>query len=147
MADYPDWTLPIVILLQYAGIWLQPDWQAYLDADKNLSGGIAGGVNGWQAAVSYVVPAGKTFYGIAFSYDVPVAVPAVTSARLRDVTDNVVFGYISNNNPTAGFTGAADMPLPKPAKVPAGHTVAVECYVTVAFVPGSVEAALLGYEI
>jgi len=114
---YPDFTLPIGLLMQLIPVKLVPDWGAIEAEDLDVIGGTLAPTDTDVTLVSYTVPEGKTLLIYDWAIVVSAATTGVTGA-LYNATDMVTLGYGGGNS---GFA----TPLSKPKRVKTGKTVQV----------------------
>jgi len=110
---------------QKVGLFLQPEWAAKQDTDKNLYKSGQLDAFGAGASINYQVPGDKTLR--IQSGDCALVPLAAADAdkqahfwfTIWDYTDNIHYGNVGGN-------GGAHMDFPKPIVIPGGHTVYVQ---------------------
>lgn len=106
--------ITIDIEAQSVGVYLQPDWSALQDDDKNITGFELNKAAGSEhKIIDYTVPAGKTLY-VTLIGGAMQSPDGYVDFYLYDEDDAAILAL-------GGGAGGGCVPLTKPVKVPAGH--------------------------
>lgn len=137
--------LAISVVAQSVGVYLQPEWAAKENQDKNFYASASNQARNGSAAIEYTVPAGKTLFlcgvgggsssYLAADYDHFLYV----MLSIGDATDEEVLARF-------GGLGGLAVPLNKPLTFPAGHEVEIKIF-NYANVNCDLEVTAWGYEI
>lgn len=130
---------------QKVGVFLQPEWAAKQQTDKNLIGVGSNKGFGEAAIVQYIVAAAEGFYVCGAS--------AQINAQSSGDYDHFVYCKLEVEDTTAGTSlgvtggiGGAVIPFGKPMRVPAGNLVTGRCY-NFSSLTCSCTVVIWGYEI
>lgn len=135
----------ISVAAQSVGVYLQPEWAASQQTDKNLVVVAQAIGNGGRNYVSYTVPSGKTLMithvgGYMYAAD-------VANADKNHIMAVSIYDYTTDTRLFwAGGNGGVFANPTKAIRIPTGHTIFVEAWNFASFsaCPG---AAAGGYEI
>ena len=137
--------LTISINAQSVGVYLQPDWQAYLGKEKTLTAAGSNIATGAYSQMTYTVPAGKTLYITHFSGSC-----VANLAASRDLAQHC-YGRIKNDTTGAskvyiGGDGGFGIAFPTPIAIPAGEVFQSRIY-NAANHTLDLVAVAMGYEV
>jgi hypothetical protein len=114
--------LAISVSAQSVGVYLQPEWAASQQTDKNFRASQADLSYGCYGLATYTVPTGKTLYithigGYSYAYTTSYA--DQNHMMAISIYDETAPGYLFET----GGNGGAFANFSKPLRVPAGHTI------------------------